>query len=64
MDAALLAVESGENAAPGQVDSLFRNAHTIKGSAGMVGFDDVQALADAVEDVLASIRDAGVFPAE
>jgi two-component system, chemotaxis family, sensor kinase CheA len=63
MDAALLAIESGQAAAE-PVDSLFRNAHTIKGAAGMVGFDDVRVLANSVEDVLASIRDAGVFPPE
>jgi two-component system, chemotaxis family, sensor kinase CheA len=63
MDAALLAVESGDAGAE-SVDSLFRNAHTIKGSAGMVGFDDIRILAHAVEDILASVRETGVFPPE
>jgi two-component system, chemotaxis family, sensor kinase CheA len=63
MDAALLAIESG-HAGVETVDSLFRNAHTIKGGAAMLGLDDVRALAHAVEDVLASARDAGVFPPE
>ncbi len=63
MDAALLAMESAE-ADTETIDSLFRNAHTIKGSAGMLGFQDVQALGHAVEDVLASVREAGVFPPE
>lgn len=61
MDTALLAVESGAAGAE-TIDSLFRNAHTIKGAAGMLGFDDVRALAHAAEDVLASVRTAGVFP--
>jgi two-component system, chemotaxis family, sensor kinase CheA len=61
MDTALLAVESGAAGAE-TIDSLFRNAHTIKGAAGMLGFDDVRALAHAAEDVLASVRSAGVFP--
>jgi two-component system chemotaxis sensor kinase CheA len=63
MDTALLAVEAGDAGAEA-VDSLFRNAHTIKGGAGMLGFDDVHALAHGAEDVLASVRDAGVFPPE
>ena len=61
MDTVLLAVESGAAGAE-TIDSLFRNAHTIKGAAGMLGFDDVRALAHAAEDVLASVRTAGVFP--
>jgi two-component system chemotaxis sensor kinase CheA len=63
MDAALLAMESGDSGAEA-IDSLFRNAHTIKGSAGMLGFDDIRLLGHAVEDVLASVREAGVFPPE
>jgi two-component system, chemotaxis family, sensor kinase CheA len=61
METSLLAVESG-NAGADSVDSLFRNAHTIKGAAGMLGLDDIGALAHAVEDVLAGVRDTGVFP--
>ncbi len=57
----LLALESGR-AAPDALDSLFRDAHTIKGGAGMLGLDDVRALAHAVEDVLESARSAGEFP--
>jgi two-component system, chemotaxis family, sensor kinase CheA len=63
MDTALLAVESGAAGAE-TIDSLFRNAHTIKGAAGMLGFDDVRALAHAAEDVLASMRAAEAFPPE
>src|ERR1035441_4344241 len=63
MDKALLAMESG-NADAETIDSLFRNAHTIKGSAGMLGFADVRSLGHAVEDILASVREEGVFPPE
>ena len=52
MDTLLLAIESGDAGAE-TIDSLFRHAHTIKGAAGMLGFDDVRALAHATEDVLA-----------
>jgi two-component system chemotaxis sensor kinase CheA len=57
----LLELESG-SAGNDAVDSLFRDAHTIKGGAGMVGLDTVRVLAHAVEDVLADIRESGVFP--
>jgi two-component system chemotaxis sensor kinase CheA len=57
----LLALESGR-AAPEALDSLFRDAHTIKGGAGMLGLEDVQTLAHAMEDVLESARSAGEFP--
>jgi two-component system chemotaxis sensor kinase CheA len=61
MDTELLAIESGE-ADPESVGSLFRHAHTIKGVASMLGFDDIRALAHAAEDILAQVREAGVFP--
>ncbi|HEY2287374.1 MAG TPA: response regulator [Streptosporangiaceae bacterium] len=62
MDAALLAAESGD-AASADVDALFRDVHTIKGAAAMLGFDDIRALAHAAEDILAAVRAAGTaFP--
>lgn len=63
MDNLLLEIESGDAGADG-VNSLFRHAHTIKGAAGMLGFDDVRALAHATEDVLARVRDADEFSPE
>lgn len=59
----LLALESG-TAEPDAIDSLFRDAHTIKGGAGMVGLDGVRDLAHTVEDLLAELREAGQFPKE
>jgi two-component system chemotaxis sensor kinase CheA len=61
MDAALVAVESGQAGAE-TVDALFRHAHTLKGTSGFVGRDDVGALAHAMEDVLDAVRGAGAFP--
>ncbi len=61
MDTALLAVESGDQDAE-SVGSLFRHAHTIKGAAAMLGFDDIRTLAHAAEDVLEVVRDSGAFP--
>lgn len=58
----LLAVES--HAAPaGAIDSLFRDAHSIKGNAGMMGFEEAQRLAHAMEDALEeSRRDGALAP--
>ncbi len=38
------------------VNSIFRAVHTIKGLAGMLGFDNVQMLAHAMEDLMGEIR--------
>ena len=57
----LLKLESGDADAD-TIDDLFRDAHTIKGAAGMLGLDDVRALAHAVEDVLATARTLGTLP--
>jgi two-component system chemotaxis sensor kinase CheA len=47
----LLALEAGR-AEPDAVDALFRDAHTIKGAAGMLCLDEIQVLAHAVEGLL------------
>jgi two-component system chemotaxis sensor kinase CheA len=62
MSTALLAIEDGRASADA-IDSLFRDAHTIKGGAGMLGLDAIGVLAHAVEDVLADARKAGELPA-
>jgi two-component system chemotaxis sensor kinase CheA len=59
----LLALESG-HAAPDAIDSLFRDAHSIKGSAGMVGIEAAHAIAHRIEDALEGPREQGVFPPE
>jgi two-component system, chemotaxis family, sensor kinase CheA len=59
----LLALESG-HAASDAIDSLFRDAHSIKGSAGMVGLEDVHAIAHQMEDSLEGPREQGAFPPE
>lgn len=43
------------------IAELFRDAHSIKGSAGMFGLDQIGALAGAMEDVLARSRESGVL---
>jgi two-component system chemotaxis sensor kinase CheA len=59
----LLALENG-SAAADAVDALFRDIHTIKGAAGMVGLDDIGALAHVMEDLLAEARERGTLAPE
>jgi len=59
----LIALEAGR-AGPEVVEALFRDAHTIKGGAGMLGLDEMQTLAHAVEDVLDGARETGEFPVD
>jgi chemotaxis protein histidine kinase CheA len=43
----------------GPIRDMFISAHTIKGSSSMLGLEDVRAVAHALEDVLACLRDGG-----
>lgn len=54
----LLAVEAGDGSAEA-IRELFRHAHSLKGTAGMVGLVDIGTVAAAVEDVLAQARTSG-----
>jgi len=56
-DLALLgdSVETGE-AGPDLVNGVFRDAHSLKGLAGMFGFDDVAELAHHLENLLDHLR--------
>ena len=36
---------------------LFRDAHSLKGAARMIGFNDIQAIAHKIEDILGFARD-------
>ena len=60
MASTLLAAEP-EGGDSETIAELFRDAHSIKGSAGMFGLDQIGALAGAMEDVLARSRDSGVL---
>jgi chemotaxis protein histidine kinase CheA len=63
MVATLFAIEAGTHI-PGAVESLLRDAHTIKGAAGMLGLEEIQALAHGLEDVLDGVRGADALPTE
>ena len=45
------------------IDEMFRSAHTVKGSASMVGFVNVSEVAHKLEDILDDFR-KGLFKAE
>jgi chemotaxis protein histidine kinase CheA len=56
LSAGLLSLESHPRARD-QVAGLFRDAHTVKGSAKMLGLDHVVAVAHLMEDLLGDLRD-------
>ena len=58
MTTALL--EVGDEAGDDVLEVLFREAHTLKGGAAIVGFPDVSRAVHAVEDVLEGVRDGSV----
>ena len=59
----LLALERG-SAEPDAIDAMFRDAHSIKGTASMVGWREVSSIADAMESRLEECRSQGTFRAE
>ena len=59
MESAILALEQGE---PAALDSLFRHAHTLKGSAGIVGLRRLEAYAHQLESRLSRLRASGSRP--
>lgn len=59
MEQLLLELESGANDRE-QLDALFRCVHTIKGSAGLFGLDEVVEFTHVVENVLDRLRDGEI----
>ena len=58
MEASILDLERNPGSeAP--IESLQRDAHTLKGNAGIFGFDSIAHLAHAFEDALAAVK-AGI----
>jgi two-component system chemotaxis sensor kinase CheA len=56
----LLSVEAG-NPPPDAIDLLFRQAHSLKGAASMVGMVQASEIAHTIEDVLAPAREEGTL---
>jgi two-component system chemotaxis sensor kinase CheA len=62
MSTVLLSAEAGGGGTADDIDSLFRDVHSIKGSAGMFGFDEIGVLAGSMEVSLADARQKGGLP--
>jgi chemotaxis protein histidine kinase CheA len=60
----LLALESGAGAPEDALDEMFRDAHSIKGTAGMVGWSTAASIAHGIEDRLSECRESGSFAPE
>ena len=59
MNSSLLELEkmSGGELPKEEIDTLFRAAHTIKGLAGMMEFEEVETLCHAIEDLMGLVRE-------
>jgi two-component system chemotaxis sensor kinase CheA len=61
MESDLMILEGVENAYDENlVNNIFRSAHTIKGSAGMLGFDQIAKLAHKMENLLHFVREGSL----
>jgi two-component system chemotaxis sensor kinase CheA len=58
MERLAMAIESGETSRE-DIDALFRDVHTIKGSAGMFGFERLSRSAHKLESIMDSYRSGG-----
>ena len=61
LGALLLELESG-GAGEDLMAAIFREAHTLKGAAAVVGVDDVVSVAHAMEDLFQQLRDGTRTP--
>jgi two-component system chemotaxis sensor kinase CheA len=55
---ALLRMEEDPSSIPVEIEELYRQAHSLKGSAGSLGISDLEQLAHWVEQVLMPVRRA------
>jgi two-component system chemotaxis sensor kinase CheA len=49
--------QESEHENPVILNRLLRNAHTIKGNAGIMGFEDLRKTAESLETIFKSTRD-------
>jgi two-component system chemotaxis sensor kinase CheA len=61
LEAGLLALERGDGD-PDTLDAVFRDAHSLKGAARMLGLGDIETLMHAIEERLRLARDQGRAP--
>lgn len=59
VDTMLDLLADGDSGADETVTVLLREAHTLKGAAGIVGLGEVQQIAHAMEEILAPARESG-----
>lgn len=52
-----LLVQLEQSGAPDLLHAIFREVHTLKGTAGFVGLDPIQSLAHKMENVFGALRD-------
>lgn len=63
IESSLMDMEAaGANQDPELVNNVFRLAHSIKGGAGMLGLDNIKALAHKLENVLHMVRSDELIP--
>lgn len=60
LEKGLLDLEGGEN--PDQINLVFRAAHTMKGNAGLMGYEDVVELTHLMESILDEMRNGAREP--
>ena len=60
MEEGLLGVEQDGTDRGEAINAIFRAAHTIKGSAGLFGLDDIVSFTHVVESVLDKVRDGAL----
>ena len=54
--------EQGRDVDPDLVNKVFRAAHSMKGGAGFLGFDNIKELAHKTENILDLIRNGEILP--
>jgi two-component system chemotaxis sensor kinase CheA len=59
LEQSLLELEN--NKLPEQINNVYRYMHTLKGSAGMFGFTNIEKLSHELENVYSDVRD-GIRP--
>jgi len=64
MSSLLLALESssGADESQAQVETLFREAHSLKGAARAVNLSPIEAVCQSLEDVLAALKNRRIAP--
>jgi chemotaxis protein histidine kinase CheA len=56
IEAALLAMDGSPSAIPQQIEELYRQAHSLKGSSASLGVTELEKLAHHLEDALTPLR--------